>query len=697
MRIFKQVACFRRLYIVSVGIWLAGATFVLAQNPQPTEFFDPISNKEVAFTSTLSSYVSTSQVQALTGTAALNIAKQVVSARGAELGLLSNRHEVSFEKPVVDSIGVAHVKGVQTVGSIPVFGSSLHVHINPKRNSVFVTAKLIEGAPNDKRASITADGASEVASDAWATTYGREPSVLVKPVLMIFDASLVGGMISGEPTLAYRLDVGDIERSERYFVDAHSGGVLDVLSLSTDLNRTVLDCSFGDGNCYNGSYYAPLNYYFGRREGQAKVGANPINIPPIQSYPYDTDNIYNGSLSFHYYLSQTFGRNGVNGFGGLGNGSYTPLDSMVSYSYADWKAGGSSCPNALFNPATGMALFCTGLATADIIAHEFAHGLTTYTADLIYRNESGALNESFSDIFGETTERFMLGTNDWLLGTNRYQSAITGISRNMADPEPAIWNPYYGTYSNGNQPAHFYSATYYCGPDDNGGVHTNSGVLNYAAYLISEGGSFNGCTVRALGMQKMEQVMFRALKNYLWSSATFNDAFLSIKQAAVDILSAEDSLEVEKALRAVELNQGGACTGIARQPTGCSAVVDQCPTIPNVIFEGPCGCGVEAVDQNGNGQADCLDPTKKTRPAPPLVERIGKKKKKGKNRFQVTLQAVPGAQYVVTIAPKRGRSITRKMRSHVVRVATKSGVWKISYRIKLKKITTKSSKKRKLK
>ena len=68
---------------------------------------------------------------------------------------------------------MAHVKGVQTIGSIPVFGSSLHVHINPKRNSVFVTAKLIEGAPKDKRASITADGASEIASDAWATTYGK--------------------------------------------------------------------------------------------------------------------------------------------------------------------------------------------------------------------------------------------------------------------------------------------------------------------------------------------------------------------------------------------------------------------------------------------------------------------------------------------------------------------------------------------
>ena len=83
MKIYGKIAWRSALWFLAGSLWLDCAPFVLAQNPQPTKFFDPISNKEVAFTSTLSSYVSSSQLQVLSGTAALNIATQVVSARGA--------------------------------------------------------------------------------------------------------------------------------------------------------------------------------------------------------------------------------------------------------------------------------------------------------------------------------------------------------------------------------------------------------------------------------------------------------------------------------------------------------------------------------------------------------------------------------------------------------------------------------------
>lgn len=130
----------------------------------------------------------------------------------------------------------------------------------------------------------------------------------------------------------------------------------------------------------------------------------------------------------------------------------------------------------------------------DIVAHEHTHGVTDCTSKLVYQGESGALNESFSDIIGNSVEFF---TNepttsncvrapgqaicaDWWIGEDVFlpSDAVVGF-RNMADPQED------------GDPDHYDER--YTGPDDNGGVHTNSGIPNHAYYLLVNGGQNRGC------------------------------------------------------------------------------------------------------------------------------------------------------------------------------------------------------------
>ena len=148
----------------------------------------------------------------------------------------------------------------------------------------------------------------------------------------------------------------------------------------------------------------------------------------------------------------------------------------------------------------------------DVVSHEHTHGITDCTSNLTYQDESGALNESFSDILGNSAEFYAAANGrdaaaaDWWIGEDVYvpADAVPGF-RNMSDPAEDA------------DPDHY--SERYTGTDDNGGVHSNSGIPNHAYYLLVNGGSnagearghgHTGPAVTGIGLADAEKIFFRA-------------------------------------------------------------------------------------------------------------------------------------------------------------------------------------------
>lgn len=681
------------LCTIVVGCLLMGITVALNASASPFEeeiFEDPVSGQTVGIVTFLSAITKNSGLTDVKNLAAVDVeqlALKAINDRASQLGLSDPTVQLKNKKSDTDELGVVHVQFQQVISQVPIFGSEITVHLNSNKDSVLINGRTSKRSLNDVIPKINPADALKRAEDTWRREYSTEPILKGTPALFVLDTGLLEDLSSGNVYLAYQVDLGMANQSFRYFVDAVNGTIVYKLPLSTHATRRwVYDCSFDDGNCYLGAYSPFYDYFFGRSEGQASRGANPVNKPLIQSYPYETDRLYFFlGEAYNYYLA-TFNRNGANGVGGLGDGSAFPIDTTPAVSYADYKLPGIGCPNALFNQMLSRLEFCTGLMLIDIVGHEFTHAVIHYSADLLYKGQSGALNESFADIFGEAIERYQSGSHDWLLGAG----SLRGILRSMIDPTVPLYDPYSGAFSNGSQPDRFHSSLYQCGAGDNEGVHSNSGVLNHAAYLIAAGGAFNGCTIRGLGEAKMEQIMYRALTRYLQSTSRFYDAYVAIRTAALDLYTLEDYREVEKSLRAVELPQAGYCSGLSAVDTGCAALVDNCPNHDNQLDPGVCGCGFSSADQNGNGQADCFDPTSATVPSAPSVS-------VRKTRAQIALQSVPGATYklVLTMKGAKPKKVATKINPYAAKLS--KGSWIVTYQITLGGVTTKSSGKKSFK
>ncbi|HSB61029.1 MAG TPA: M4 family metallopeptidase, partial [Vicinamibacteria bacterium] len=165
----------------------------------------------------------------------------------------------------------------------------------------------------------------------------------------------------------------------------------------------------------------------------------------------------------------------------------------------------------------------------DVVAHELTHGVTDYSSRLVYRDEPGALNEAFSDIMGTSVEFFYQSPGsgsrlaDYTLGED---VATPGGIRSMQNPVA------YG------DPDHF--SLRFLGPQDNGGVHINSGIANHAFYLAIEGGThrLSGVSVQGVGAanrEQMERVFYRAFTSFLTPVAGFAQARAATIQAAREL------------------------------------------------------------------------------------------------------------------------------------------------------------------
>ncbi len=197
---------------------------------------------------------------------------------------------------------------------------------------------------------------------------------------------------------------------------------------------------------------------------------------PVQDVA--VDEAYDGLGATYALYQEIYGRDSIDGKG-------LPLDGTVHYGTlydnAFWNG-----ERMVFGDGDGQ-IFGRFTSSVTVIGHELTHGVTQYTAGLAYRDQSGALNESVSDVFGSLVEQYAkqqtAATASWLIGEGLFTPQVKGVAlRSMKAPGTAYDDPRLGKDP---QPADF--AHYVHTTDDEGGVHLNSGIPNRAFYLVAHG------------------------------------------------------------------------------------------------------------------------------------------------------------------------------------------------------------------
>ena len=297
---------------------------------------------------------------------------------------------------------------------------------------------------------------------------------------------------------------GDPIRTLNYLDGRLALGPTDVAA-DTDNNWT--DGAVTDAHVYAGYTY---DYYF-KRFGRRGLDNNNIRIRslvnPVRRTPQDVALYLNAFPDF--FVNAFYAGGGVMVYGvGLPQG---------------FTAGGQS-----WNHLSGAI---------DVVAHELTHGVTDFTSGLIYRNESGALNEAFSDMMGASVEFFFQppGSGDLRADYLCAEDVVKpGGLRSMENPQA------YG------DPDHY--SRRFLGTTDNGGVHINSGIANHAFYLAIEGGTnrTSGLAVQGVGAanrEQIERVFYRAFTQMLPANATFALARAATILAARDIFGSNSNAE----------------------------------------------------------------------------------------------------------------------------------------------------------
>jgi Zn-dependent metalloprotease len=265
-----------------------------------------------------------------------------------------------------------------------------------------------------------------------------------------------------------------------------TGLMSSMFSVSNKLDRTIFDAK----NTEN------LPGTLIRHEGEKPKGGKTV------SEAYD----YSGS-TYNFY-KDIFDRNSIDTRG-------MKLDSTVHY--------GEDYNNAFWN-GTQMVygdgdgeIFQRFTKSIDVIGHELTHGVTQYEAALEYEGQAGALNESFSDVFGSLVKQYALKQRadkaEWLIGAGLFTNKIKGVAlRSMKEPGSAYNDP---TIGKDPQPGHM--KNYVNTSSDNGGVHINSGIPNRAFYLTA-------MELGGYAWQKAGKIWYIALTERLRESSNFQKA-----------------------------------------------------------------------------------------------------------------------------------------------------------------------------
>ncbi len=633
---------------------------------------------------------------------AVSSADAFLRAYGTLFGVTDSGTQLILAHVRRDNRNELHSTFRQVHKGVPVFSGALKVHQDAARH---VFAANGDFHPIDAGLGIIPSFSAEAASRIAARELEPTHPTVEKNELVLVDPGWYGDPPTGT-RLAYYLILTDWTAGvrEAFFVDAQTGKVLDRWSLiETARNRQI----------YNGASSTELPGELARAEGD----------PPDESLE-DVNRAYDYYGDTYDYFLRAFDRDSIDDFG-------LPMVATVN-------SRAAGCPNAFWSDSLLQMAFCKGTVSDDVTAHELTHGITNFSADLIYQNQSGQLNESFSDVFGELVDLFngdaavsgAVGESVWPMhetgpGTDtpnrqrticetnaqmvvntpdsiggeypassaRYGPELTaeGVTGDLvvavpqdacptdtdaspfdnadeffgkvvlvaaggcvpsskvasaertgaiavimvantpfdipnmgSSPEPIgipsigirqtdgatilaasalgtvnltlrknadpgvrwlvaedatafggairdMWDP-----TCMSDPDRANSPLQTCGPGDNGGVHSGSGIPNHAFAMVVDGKAFNGYTVRGIGPVKAGAVWYRALTTYLTPASDFQDAYVALNQSARDLMgefladprtgapiaepfTADDAEQIDLALRAAEMDTQGRC------------------------------------------------------------------------------------------------------------------------------------------
>jgi Zn-dependent metalloprotease len=469
----------------------------------------------------------------------------------------------------------------QLHNGIPVFPAELGVHLGANEiiglGGRYVPDITLPLAP---RLSAAEAEALALAYTTPVTGGMSLPSVQGDTQLRYINRGLLG-YDDDRTHLAWRVNVAIGTDLRGLFIDADSGALLFTEARAEDSYKLELKTRNGGGPV-DGTCWAPGAVLWFTENGVVQ-NQNP-SLEGFAAF---------GNINATYaYYKNTLGRDSWDN-----NGKKIEMHINVNYPnnarYASW---------------CSYIEFGNGMATKDIVGHEFTHGVIHHTSDLVYVNQSGALNESFADIFGH-----FIDNANWTLG----EGSAAGALRDMSNP-PAYGDPDHmlkalsgdgqglRVLPMGQPPECDASKMTY---NDCGFVHTNSGIPNKAAYLLVQGGTHKGRSVAGIGQAKAERLLYLVMTSGLWSSAQFIDARNSAVWWASQLankslfgFTSADVCSVRNAYNAVGLGEGDTdCDGVEDNVDGdldgdgVPNQQDNCPSVAN--------SSQSDIDKDGQGDA----------------------------------------------------------------------------------------------
>jgi thermolysin len=480
-----------------------------------------------------------------------------------ELDVATLHDDTMIAGRVLERLGQLH-------GGLPVFGGQV-VRQMDGRTIVSVTGRLYESFDVDVNASISSQRANDIAVAAA----GAGANVRGETVLGILP-------VENGYRLVYRMLVLSDWSIREVYVDADSGEIL------LSINGIQSQAEIGQGNGIFGtlrkmstnhttSTYQAVDKL---RPAQAFTLAFPGTVSRLNAFlnsltlfnsdvATDSDNVWTDGATvdahvfqgwvYDYYFKR-FGRRGMDDHDVEVDSIVHPLNRSEANRQPPQVIG--SYINNAFYCCDGLLVFGDGdgrlftflAGSFDVVAHEWTHGVTDFSSNLIYRDESGALNEAFSDIMAAAMEFYYYPPGsardqaDWLIAEDVFL-ASPGYLRSLSDP------------ASKGHPDHYSLRRFIGTTTDEGGVHFNLTIATHAFYLAVAGGRnrVSNVTVPGIGLsniERMEKIFYRAFTLLMAPNSRFSDARRATLQAATDLYGggSNERAQVELAWTAVGVN-----------------------------------------------------------------------------------------------------------------------------------------------